>query len=40
MPEVDDLVQRFPAELATLKAAVIAKQTVAPVAKSKKRTRA
>ncbi|GAA2153750.1 wax ester/triacylglycerol synthase family O-acyltransferase [Nocardioides koreensis] len=33
MPDVDDLVQRFPAELATLKAAVIGEQTTTPLRK-------
>lgn len=31
LPDVDDLVQRFPAELAALKAAVIAQQTAKPL---------
>ena len=41
MPEVDDLVQRFPAELATLKAAVIGRKTTTPIRpKAKKKARA
>jgi len=37
MPDVDDLVRRFPAELAALKAAVVAAQEPAPVKRSRKR---
>jgi diacylglycerol O-acyltransferase len=33
MPEVDDLVQRFPAELAALKEAVLASQVATPIRK-------
>jgi diacylglycerol O-acyltransferase len=40
MPDVDDLVQRFPAELAALKAAVIGDQAVTPIKKARKKTRA
>ena len=42
MPEVDDLVQRFPAELAALKAAVAAEAvtTTTPITRAKKKTRA
>jgi diacylglycerol O-acyltransferase / wax synthase len=37
MPDVEDLVRRFPAELATLKAAVVADQVPTPVKRSRKR---
>jgi len=41
MPEVDDLVQRFPAELATLKAAVVGRQTTTAIRpKGKKKAQA
>lgn len=42
MPEVDELVQRFPAELAALKAAVAAEAvtTTTPITRAKKKTRA
>jgi diacylglycerol O-acyltransferase len=36
MPDVDALVQRFPAELATLKAAVAAKDTATPIRKARR----
>ncbi len=36
MPDVDDLVQRFPAELEKLKEAVAAQQTATPITKKKK----
>ncbi|CAI9413830.1 WS/DGAT/MGAT family O-acyltransferase [Nocardioides sp. T2.26MG-1] len=38
MPDVDDLVQRFPVELATLKAAVVAAQAPTPIKRSRKRS--
>jgi diacylglycerol O-acyltransferase len=37
MPDVDDLVQRFPVELALLKAAVVAQQTPAPIRRARKK---
>jgi len=37
MPDVDDLVRRFPAELAVLKAAVVSAQEPAPVTRSRNR---
>jgi diacylglycerol O-acyltransferase len=37
MPDVDDLVQRFPVELALLKAAVVAQQTPTPIRRARKR---
>lgn len=40
MPDVDDLVNRFPAELAALKAAVVAEQKPAPVKRARKRATA
>ncbi len=40
MPEVDDLVQRFPAELATLKAAVIAQRLATPIKKARAKKKA
>jgi diacylglycerol O-acyltransferase len=40
MPDVDDLVQRFPAELAALKAAVAADKAVTPLKQARKKTRA
>lgn len=40
MPDVDDLAQRFPAELATLKAAVAAQATATPIRKARSRRKA
>ncbi|MEI5674027.1 MULTISPECIES: WS/DGAT/MGAT family O-acyltransferase [unclassified Nocardioides] len=40
MPDVDDLVQRFPAELAALKAAVAARNTATPLRRRRARSRA
>jgi diacylglycerol O-acyltransferase len=40
MPDVDDLAQRFPAELAVLKAAVAARNTATPIRKARIRRRA
>jgi diacylglycerol O-acyltransferase len=37
MPDVDDLVQRFPVELAALKAAVVAQQTPTPIRRARKK---
>jgi diacylglycerol O-acyltransferase len=37
MPDVDDLVQRFPVELALLKAAVVAQQTPTPIRRARKK---
>jgi diacylglycerol O-acyltransferase len=37
MPDVDDLVQRFPGELALLKAAVVAQQTPTPIRRARKK---
>jgi diacylglycerol O-acyltransferase len=39
MPEVEDLVRRFPVELAALKAAVVAQQTPTPIRRSRTRAK-
>ncbi len=40
MPDVDDLVKRFPVELAALKAAVVAQQNPTPIRRARKKTSA
>lgn len=40
MPDVEDLVRRFPVELARLKAAVVAQQTPTPIRRARKRAAA
>jgi diacylglycerol O-acyltransferase len=40
MPDVDDLAQRFPAELARLREAVQARDSVTPISKAKGKTKA